>query len=77
MPDSAAAVYQDVLLLYSATPNTEVPAWARRSFALRRLAAFDGEVGEQAREQLRADWADAESEFLRRVAEPILRGTNR
>ena len=72
MPDSAAAIYEPLVQAYAGFAGG--PAWVRRSFALRRLATFDGEVGERAREQLRSDWVDAEPEFRRRVAEPILGG---
>ncbi len=76
MPDSAAAIYDRLVHRTAATFETGVASIVRRSFALRRLAAFEGQVGERAREQLRSDWVDAEPEFWRRVVEPLV-GTER
>ncbi len=72
-PDSAAAVYRELLEKTPATLINHIPAsLVRRSFVLRRLMALGGAHADFALDGLRHDWADAESEFMERVGNAVL-----
>ena len=72
-PDSASLIYEHLARGPFGQINHAQSAWVTRSFALRRLVALGGERADSARAALRHDWADAEPEFRRRVAEVVLR----
>jgi len=74
--DQAAVLYEEIVAAHARVgglPNM-TSSWVRRSFALRRLARFPGEVGQRARAQLRRDWSDAEPAFMERVGNAVLSG---
>ena len=72
-PDSASLIYEHLARGPFGQINYAQSAWVTRSYALRRLVALGGDHADSARAALRHDWADAEPEFRRRVAEVVLR----
>ena len=72
--DAASALYEDIARMVYSLSEQAAGAYVMRSIALRRLVALGGEPGQDARAQLERDWAQAESEFLRDVAEPLFEG---
>ncbi len=71
-PDSAAAVYREILARRSGL-LTHVPALlVRQSFVLRRRGELGGADAARAWDRVQGDWVDAESEFRRRVADLVL-----
>ena len=71
LPDSAAFVYKDMARARFGWISNATSAFVMRSWALRRLAALGGPAGDSAVSVLTQDWADAEPEFLARVAYPL------
>ena len=73
-PDAAAALYENFVRMEYGYSLHAAATYVMRSIALRRLVTLGGEAAQRAREQLERDWAEAESEFLRDVADPLLGG---
>ena len=72
-PDSAAAVYLEILAKTPTTLVNHIPAsLVRQSFVLRRLVELGGADAASALDRLQRDWADAEVEFRRRVVDRVL-----
>ena len=74
MPDSAAAIYEEIVRLSAIGDAREFAGYslAYEQYALRRLVALGGAAADDARRQLQHAWQDAEPEFARRVAEPLI-----
>ncbi len=71
-PDSAAAVYREILARRSGLLGHVPALLVRQSFVLRRLVELGGERADSARAVLRGDWVDAEPAFQSRVVERVL-----
>ncbi len=78
MQDSAAAIYEEIVRMSPIGDAREFAGYslAYEQYALRSLVAMGGAAADDARRQLQHAWQDAEPQFARRVAEPIL-GTGR
>jgi tetratricopeptide (TPR) repeat protein len=68
-PDSAAAIFRDMARAPFGYISSAPSAIVMRSYALRQLARLPGAAGDSALAVLRAEWAEAEPEFLGRVAD--------
>jgi hypothetical protein len=72
LTDSAVALYRELARPGMGRTTQAAQTWIVGGFARRRLAALHGPAADQARAALAVQWADAEPEFRRRIAEPLL-----
>ena len=72
-PDSAAAVYREIIAKTPATLVNHIPAsLVRHSFVLRRLVQLGGYDAANASDRLRQEWVDAEPAFRSRVVDVVI-----